>query len=106
MTSALASLVTGRHVRADTAMTGEVTLAGNVLPIGGLKEKALAAQRAGIKRVLAPDRNEPDAEDFPGPLREDVDFIWVSDVEQVLGEALETRHPRRRSAGMLESRTS
>ncbi len=85
MTSALASLVSGRHVRADTAMTGEVTLAGNVLPIGGLKEKALAAQRAGIKRVIAPDRNEPDLEDFPAALREDVEFVWVSHVEEVLG---------------------
>jgi ATP-dependent Lon protease len=106
MTSALASLVTGRHVRADTAMTGEVTLVGNVLPIGGLKEKALAAQRAGLKRVIAPDRNEPDLEDFPEALREDVEFIWVSEVEQVLDEALDARHPHRRSAGMLESRTS
>jgi ATP-dependent Lon protease len=106
MTSALASLVSGRHVRADTAMTGEVTLAGNVLPIGGLKEKALAAQRAGIKRVIAPDRNEPDTEDFPPALLEDVEFIWVSDVEEVLDAALEARNRAPRSAGMLASSTS
>ncbi len=65
MATALASLVSGRPVRADTAMTGEITLTGQVLPIGGLREKALAAQRAGITRVIAPRRNEPDADDFP-----------------------------------------
>jgi ATP-dependent Lon protease len=106
MTSALASLVSGRHVRADTAMTGEVTLAGNVLPIGGLKEKALAAQRAGIKRVIAPDRNEPDLEDFPDALREDVEFVWVAQVEEVLDAVLEVRNRGPRSAGMLGSSTS
>jgi ATP-dependent Lon protease len=106
MTSALVSLVTGRHVRADTAMTGEVTLAGNVLPIGGLKEKALAAQRAGIKRVIAPDRNEPDVEDFPAALLEDVEFIWVPEVEDVLEAALEVRNRGPRPAGMLASSTS
>jgi ATP-dependent Lon protease len=106
MTSALVSLVTGRHVRADTAMTGEVTLAGNVLPIGGLKEKALAAQRAGIKRVIAPDRNEPDLEDFPEALRDDVEFVWVSQVEEVLDAALQARNRGHRSAGMLASSTS
>ena len=65
MATALMSLVTGRAVREDTAMTGEITLTGQVLPIGGLKEKALAAQRAGITRVIAPRRNEADLEDFP-----------------------------------------
>jgi ATP-dependent Lon protease len=106
MTSALASLVSGHHVRADTAMTGEVTLAGNVLPIGGLKEKALAAQRAGIKRVIAPDRNEPDLEDFPEALRDDVEFVWVSHVEEVLDAALDARNRAPRSTGMLASSTS
>ena len=70
MATALMSLVTGAPVRDDTAMTGEMTLTGQVLPIGGLKEKALAAQRAGVKRVLAPRRNEPDLEDMPENLRE------------------------------------
>ena len=64
MATALSSLVTGRPVRSDTAMTGEVTLTGKVLPIGGLKEKALAAQRAEITRVIAPRRNEPDADEL------------------------------------------
>ena len=63
------SLLTGRPVRDDIAMTGEITLTGQVLPIGGLKEKALAAQRAGITRVIAPRRNEPDLEDIPEHLR-------------------------------------
>jgi ATP-dependent Lon protease len=69
-------------------MTGELTLTGQVLPIGGLKEKALAAQRAGIHRVLAPRRNEVDLEDLPEPLREDVDFVWVGDVDEVFDAAL------------------
>ena len=77
MATALMSLVTGRPVRADTAMTGEITLTGQVLPIGGLKEKALAAQRAGVKRVIAPSRNEADLEDFPEALRKDLEFVWV-----------------------------
>ena len=75
-------------VRDDTAMTGEITLTGQVLPIGGLKEKALAAQRAGIKRVIAPRRNEPDLEDFPEHLRADLEFVWAAEIEDVLAAAL------------------
>ena len=89
MATALMSLVTGRPVRADTAMTGEITLTGQVLPIGGLKEKALAAQRAGITRVIAPSRNEPDLEDIPEHLRAGMEFVWASDVDEVLAAALE-----------------
>jgi ATP-dependent Lon protease len=89
MVTALVSLVTERRVRSDTAMTGEVTLTGQVLPIGGLKEKALAAQRAGIARVIAPKLNEADLDEFPEHLREDIDFIFVEDVDQVLDQALE-----------------
>jgi ATP-dependent Lon protease len=88
MATALMSLVTGRPVRDDTAMTGELTLTGQVLPIGGLKEKALAAQRAGVTRVLAPRRNEADLEDIPEPLRERMDFVWVDEVGQVFDAAL------------------
>ena len=87
--TAFVSLVTGRPVRADTAMTGEITLTGQVLPIGGLKEKSLAAQRAGITRVIAPKLNEPDLEDFPENLLEDVDFLFVDAIDTVLDEALE-----------------
>jgi ATP-dependent Lon protease len=90
MATALYSLFTNRPVRADTAMTGEITLTGKVLPIGGLKEKALAAQRAGIKRVIAPKLNRADTEDFPPNLLKDVEFIWVDSIEKVLREALES----------------
>jgi ATP-dependent Lon protease len=89
MATALMSLVTGRPVRDDLAMTGEITLTGQVLPIGGLKEKALAAQRAGIRRVVAPARNEADLEDIPEPLRKGMDFVWVDEVDQVLAAALQ-----------------
>ena len=95
MATALMSLVSGRPVRDDTAMTGELTLTGQVLPIGGLKEKALAAQRAGIHRILAPRRNEVDLEDLPEPLRKDVDFVWVGDVDEVFAAALSDGRRRR-----------
>jgi ATP-dependent Lon protease len=88
MATALMSLVSGRAVRDDVAMTGELTLTGQVLPIGGLKEKALAAQRAGIRRVLAPRRNEGDLEDIPEPLRKDIEFVWVGEIGEVFDAAL------------------
>jgi ATP-dependent Lon protease len=91
MATALLSLVTGRPVKGDVAMTGEITLTGQVLPIGGLKEKALAAQRAGIARVIAPKRNEPDLEDFPDNLRERLEFTWVEEVGDVFATALRSR---------------
>jgi ATP-dependent Lon protease len=96
MTTALMSLVSGRPVRGEVAMTGEVTLTGQVLPIGGLKEKSLAAQRAGISTIIAPQRNEPDCEDLPQHLRDAMTFIWVADVEEVFAAALE---PPRNGAG-------
>ncbi len=95
MATALMSLVTKRPVRDDVAMTGELTLTGQVLPIGGLKEKALAAQRAGINRVLAPRRNEGDLEDIPEHLRKDIDFVWVGEVEEVFDAALSDGRRRR-----------
>jgi ATP-dependent Lon protease len=93
MATALMSLVTGRPVRDDVAMTGELTLTGLVLPIGGLKEKALAAQRAGVRCVLAPSRNEPDVDDIPEPLRRNLDFIWVEEIEDVFAAALVNGRP-------------
>jgi ATP-dependent Lon protease len=96
MATALMSLVSGRPVRADVALTGEVTLTGQVLPIGGLKEKALAAQRAGITTVIAPQRNEPDLDDIPEHLRDRMTFVWVARVEEVFAAALE---PTRNGAG-------
>ncbi|HEX2231762.1 MAG TPA: endopeptidase La [Thermoleophilaceae bacterium] len=89
MATALASLVTGRPVRSDTAMTGEVTLTGQVLPIGGLKEKALAAQRADINRLVIPRRNEADIDDIPEHLRKEMEFVLVDSADQVLDAALE-----------------
>jgi ATP-dependent Lon protease len=89
--TALASLLSERPVRSDVAMTGEITLTGQVLPIGGLKEKALAAQRYGIKRVIAPALNEQDLDDLPVHLREDLELVFVSEMYQVLELALGRR---------------
>ncbi|EHR48949.1 ATP-dependent protease La [Saccharomonospora marina XMU15] len=89
MTAALASLLTGRLVRADVAMTGEVSLTGRVLPIGGVKQKLLAAHRAGITTVIIPQRNEPDLDDVPGDILEQLEVHPVSSVRQVLSLALE-----------------
>jgi ATP-dependent Lon protease len=89
MATALVSLVTGRPVRSDTAMTGEITLTGQVLPIGGLKEKSLAAQRAGVTHVIAPKQNEGDLDDFPESLAAEVEFSFVERIDQVLERALE-----------------
>jgi ATP-dependent Lon protease len=91
MVTALASLLSARPVRADVAMTGEVTLTGQVLPIGGLKEKALAAQRNGIRTVIAPELNEPDIDEIPAHLRKTLRFVFVSTVDQVLEVALARR---------------
>jgi ATP-dependent Lon protease len=89
MTTALASLLSGRLVRSDVAMTGEVSLTGRVLPIGGLKQKLLAAHRAGITTVLIPARNEPDLEDVPDSVLDELEIHPVSDVREVLNVALE-----------------
>ena len=88
MTVALASLVSGRHVRNDVAMTGEVTLTGQVLPIGGLKEKSLAAQRAGIKQVIVPGRNEGDVAEIPEHELGGLEFVFVDEVSKALDVAL------------------
>src|SRR5436190_1152499 len=88
MAVALASLVTRKPVSSDVAMTGEITLTGQVLPIGGLKEKALAAQRAGIKRVIVPARNEGDVAEIPQHQREGLEFIHCETIEDALAAAL------------------
>jgi ATP-dependent Lon protease len=90
MTTALASLLSGRPVRSDVAMTGEVSLTGRVLPIGGVKQKLLAAHRAGITTVLIPARNEPDLDDVPAEIRNELTIHPVSDVREVLSLALES----------------
>jgi ATP-dependent Lon protease len=98
MATAIASRVTCRPVRSDTAMTGEITLSGMVLPIGGLKEKALAAQRAGINRLIIPRRNERDIDDIPESLRRKMKFTLVDSVDEVLDAALQKRPRRSRPA--------
>ncbi|MGH8971933.1 MAG: endopeptidase La, partial [Acidimicrobiia bacterium] len=89
MTTALVSLLTGRPVRQEVGMTGEVTLSGRVLPIGGVKQKVLAAHRAGLTEVVLPERNRPDLDDVPEAVREAMTFHLVSDVTEVLRLALE-----------------
>ena len=88
MTTALASLVTGTPVLSNVGMTGEVTLSGKVLPIGGLKEKVLAARRAGLDTVILPHENEKDLDDVPEHLRKQMKFVLVDDVSEVLKSAL------------------
>ncbi|MGQ9709123.1 MAG: endopeptidase La [Anaerolineae bacterium] len=92
--TALVSLLTGRKVRSDVGMTGEITLRGQVLPVGGIKEKVLAAHRAGLKTVILPKQNEQDLEDVPEEVRKALRFVLVSRVDEVFEAALETdRHP-------------
>ncbi|MGH9558410.1 MAG: endopeptidase La [Bryobacteraceae bacterium] len=88
MTTAIASVYSGQPARSDTAMTGEVTLTGLVLPIGGLKEKVLAARRAGIRRVILPRGNQKDLRDLPEEVRKEMEFIFAGRVEDVLAEML------------------
>jgi ATP-dependent Lon protease len=87
--SALTSLLTGRRIRPDTAMTGECTLRGRVLPVGGIKAKVLAAHRAGLTRVILPSRNERDVDDVPESVRDQMEFVFAEDMSQVLANALE-----------------
>ncbi len=89
MASALASLYTGRKVRSDTAMTGEITLSGQVFPVGGIKEKVLAAHRAGIRRIVLPAQNEPDTEEIPEDVRAELEIIPAKLVSEVLDATLE-----------------
>jgi ATP-dependent Lon protease len=84
----MASILTGRPARDDVAMTGEITLRGKVLPIGGVKEKVLGAHRAGIRRVLLPAHNEADLDDIPADLRKEMQLVLVESIDQVLREAL------------------
>ena len=98
MFTALASLLTGRTVRSDTAMTGEISLRGLVLPVGGIKEKATAAARAGLTRVLMPARNRKDYEDIPEDARARLGFTWLERAEDAVAAALEER-PAREGAG-------
>ena len=107
LATALVSMATGRPVRCDVAMTGEVTLRGRVLPVGGIREKALAALRAGISRVVLPERNLPDLAEIPRELSRRLQFIAVTNMEEVLAATLEGETPtRRRGARRGSSRTA
>jgi len=106
---ALTSLLTGRRVRPDTAMTGEATLRGRVLPVGGIKSKVLAAHRAGLTRVILPERNRADAAEIPARVSDQLEIIFVSDmadaVEAALSEGLDPTHegPNAEGAGPVRS---
>ena len=90
---ALASLMTGRTVRSDTAMTGEISLRGLVLPVGGIKEKVVAAAAAGITRVMLPARNRRDFDDIPAETRGKLEFIWLERVDDAVAAALAPAAP-------------
>jgi ATP-dependent Lon protease len=92
--TALVSLLTGRHVRADVAMTGEITLRGQVLPVGGIKQKVLGASRVGIDTVILPQRNEPDLEDIPEEIRGGMSFVFADRVDEVFAAALRDGMPQ------------
>lgn len=89
MATALVSLVSGRPVRKGVSMTGEITLRGQVMPVGGIKEKMLAAHRAGLKTIILPKRNELDVEDVPEEVRKALTFVYAESVNDVLKAALE-----------------
>jgi ATP-dependent Lon protease len=91
MFMALVSLMTDRTVRSDTAMTGEISLRGLVLPVGGIKEKVVGAHRAGIRRIMLPARNRKDYDDIPQIARKEVEFIWLERVEEAVAAALEQK---------------
>ena len=98
MFMALTSLMTDRNVRSDTAMTGEISLRGLVLPVGGIKEKVVAAHSAGIRRVMLPARNKRDFDDIPDVARREMEFIWLERVEEAVANALEPKKPSDSSA--------
>jgi len=105
MATAIASLLTGRLVRDDVAMTGEITLRGQVLPIGGLKEKVLAAHRVGIKTVIIPKRNETDLDDVPEEVRQEIKFVLADCVEQVFDAALRPlKNEKRRASRRVDAK--
>jgi ATP-dependent Lon protease len=112
MATAIASLVLGTPVSDEVGMTGELTLTGQVLPIGGVREKVLAAQRAGLKRVILPSENEHDLDELPAETKRELDFVLVDTIEQVLEVALDGAHggvtatatPRRAAAASTRRR--
>jgi ATP-dependent Lon protease len=106
MFMALVSLMTNRTVRNDTAMTGEISLRGLVLPVGGIKEKVIAAHRAGLKRVMLPARNRRDFDDIPEEVREQLKFVWLERVDDAVASALESEKAADESAAEPEAVSS
>ena len=98
MFMALASLMTGRSIRPDTAMTGEISLRGLVLPVGGIKEKVIAAATAGIKRVMLPARNRRDYDDIPEDIRRNLEFVWLTNLDEAVKAGLEPEQAASRTA--------
>jgi ATP-dependent Lon protease len=94
MFTALASLFSERAARSDTAMTGEISLRGLVLPVGGIKEKVLAAMRAGIRRVLLPERNRKDLEEVPAEAKQKIEVVFLRDVDEAVRAVLEPREAK------------
>jgi ATP-dependent Lon protease len=88
MVTALVSLLTEKPAKRGVAMTGEITLTGRVLAIGGLKEKVLAAHRAGVRKIIAPERNKDDLEDIPENVRQELEFIFINEAREALAVAL------------------
>jgi ATP-dependent Lon protease len=98
MFMALTSLMTERTIRNDMAMTGEISLRGLVLPVGGIKEKVVAAARAGLKRVMLPARNRKDFDDIPEDARKQLEFVWLERVDEAVAAALEPAPAKERVA--------
>jgi len=103
MATSLVSLVLGRKVKKKLGMTGEITLRGQVLPVGGIKEKVLAAHRNGLKTVILPKRNEYDLDDVPEEIKKKIQFIFVETVDEVLEAALEKQRKRAMSKSKKQS---
>jgi ATP-dependent Lon protease len=104
--TALVSLLTDRPVRPDVGMTGEITLRGKVLPVGGIKEKALAAHRVGLRTVILPKRNEKDLEDIPEDVRQALQFVLVETIDEALQVALQDRREGARAVSKDGARRS
>ncbi len=106
MVTSLASLLTGRSAAPDVAMTGEITLRGKVLPVGGIKEKVLAAKRAGIRTVILPRLNEKDLEDIPEGARQEMQFEFVDTIAEAIDRALEPVGGSRRADDEIPARAA
>ena len=105
MTTALVSLISGRKVKPHLGMTGEITLRGQVLPIGGVKEKVLAAHRNGLRTVVLPKRNSYDLDDVPDEIKKSMQFVFVETMDEVLNASLEAPQPHSRAKTARKKQT-